>query len=425
MKKIKVALLIDEFFGGAGTAYGGYGFLARKYIAKYIPCDEIELDVLIEMNPSYNDIISEKVDDVILYKFPNNKKKVKKWLKEKNYDVFLSIELTCPSYEILKLIDKQKLVLWIQDPRPKSAWENVIDTMTSIKDRPFYCQESNDYVNFLSNLGGVKYISQGNTLNPLAFELYNLPSNTKVQYLPNPIQIDYDYNFDISKKKNKIVFLGRLEAQKRAWLFCEVAKRMPEYDFYVMGKFFRYEEENRKMLEPYMNGDIKNLHFMGHMDGEEKEALLKEAKILLNTSIWEGIPISWLECLQYGTLIVSCLERENLVGKFGNFVGEILGDGYDQVDKFVPAIKELLENDDLYQQKAKAAVEYIREFHNIERFQKDLRAVLLKESSIDYVYVLRKFINKVLSLFWRKQYKNNKIIYRLFGIKVKEKPYAN
>lgn len=25
-KKIKVGLIVDEFFGGAGTAFGGYGF---------------------------------------------------------------------------------------------------------------------------------------------------------------------------------------------------------------------------------------------------------------------------------------------------------------------------------------------------------------------------------------------------------------
>ena len=41
MKKIKVGLIIDEFFGGAGTAYGGYGFLARRLIAKYIPNDPV------------------------------------------------------------------------------------------------------------------------------------------------------------------------------------------------------------------------------------------------------------------------------------------------------------------------------------------------------------------------------------------------
>jgi hypothetical protein len=28
-KKIKIGLIIDEFFGAVGTAYGGYGFLAR------------------------------------------------------------------------------------------------------------------------------------------------------------------------------------------------------------------------------------------------------------------------------------------------------------------------------------------------------------------------------------------------------------
>lgn len=37
MGKIKVGLLIDEYFGGAGTAFGGYGFLARRHIAKYNP----------------------------------------------------------------------------------------------------------------------------------------------------------------------------------------------------------------------------------------------------------------------------------------------------------------------------------------------------------------------------------------------------
>ena len=36
-----------RFFGGAGTAYGGYGFLARRLIAKYIPNDLIQIDVLL------------------------------------------------------------------------------------------------------------------------------------------------------------------------------------------------------------------------------------------------------------------------------------------------------------------------------------------------------------------------------------------
>ena len=49
-RPIRVALLIDEYFGGAGTAYGGYGFLARRYIAKYIPNKDIQLDVLLNLS---------------------------------------------------------------------------------------------------------------------------------------------------------------------------------------------------------------------------------------------------------------------------------------------------------------------------------------------------------------------------------------
>ena len=60
MKKIKVGLIIDEFFGGAGTAYGGYGFLARRLIAKYIPNDLIQIDVLLGRSNKKSLILQKK-----------------------------------------------------------------------------------------------------------------------------------------------------------------------------------------------------------------------------------------------------------------------------------------------------------------------------------------------------------------------------
>lgn len=418
MKKIRVALLIDEMFGGAGTAFGGYGFLARKYIAGYIPDEKIEIDVLLEMTEAVNEVTAEKVDNVTVYRFPKNDEIVKEWLTKQNYDVFLSIELTWPSHEILKFIpNDRKLVLWIQDPRPKSAWDNIIDSMQSIKDPCFYHQPVYDLVHELTEKGQVKYISQGYTLNPLAKELYDLPENTPIQYLPNPVEIDYDFQFDAGKKKNKVIFLGRLEAQKRAWLFCEVAKRMPEYEFYVLGKFFRHQEDNRRMVEPYMKEDIQNLHFMGHVDGAEKAELIKEAKILLNTSIWEGIPISWLECLSFGTVVVSCLDNEHLSSKYGRFVGEILGDGFEQVDKFIPAIRELMENEEEYKKLAAEGMAYIRQDHGIKRFQKSLRKVLVKESNnSDLVWRRRRA--ELRNLLWREEEIGEARFFKLCGLPV-------
>lgn len=116
MKKIKVGLIIDEFFGGAGTAYGGYGFLARRLIAKYIPNDLIQIDVLLGRS-NKNRYFAEKikVDDVNVYKLPKRKLFSKLWLKKQNYDVYLSIELTYDWVLKHELDINKKLILWIQD----------------------------------------------------------------------------------------------------------------------------------------------------------------------------------------------------------------------------------------------------------------------------------------------------------------------
>ena len=292
--------------------------------------------------------------------------------------MYLSIELTYPDVLLCEPSKDKKLILWVQDPRPKSAW-NWIESMESIKDPCFYNQKNYDAVHNWYTAGRVKFISQGVSLNSLASELYNLPADTPIQYLPNPIDIDLNFRFDVSKKKKQVIFLGRLEAQKRAWLFCEIAKKMPEYEFFVLGQFFRYKEDNQRMIGKYMNGDIKNLHFVGHIDGAEKVKLISESRVLCSTAVWEGIPISWLEALSYGTLLVSDLERENLATRFGKFVCEIAGDGFDGVDKFIPAIRELMENDELYSEKAIEAIEYIRKVHNIPRFIRDMKDVIYAE----------------------------------------------
>jgi glycosyltransferase involved in cell wall biosynthesis len=70
---------------------------------------------------------------------------------------------------------------------------------------------------------------------------------------------------------------------------------------------------------------IENLHFAGHVDGLEKEQYLKDAKILVNTSIHEALPISFLEALSFGTLLVSNRNPEELTEKFGIHVGDVLG----------------------------------------------------------------------------------------------------
>lgn len=376
-KKIKVGLLIDEFFGGAGTAFGGYGFLARKYIAKYIQGEDIQVDVLLGKSKNY--FVPQKFheDNVNLYRLPRRKWFAQTWLKKQNYDVYLSIELTS-NYVLKNELDlHKKLILWIQDPRPKSDWDEI-KTVKLFPEVNYYNQAIYDFVHQLAEQNRVRFVSQGYFLNEKAKELYRLGIDTPIQYLPNPIDVDLEFDVSTFKKKDSIIFLGRIESVKRGWLFCEIAKKMPEYQFYVLGQTFREKEQNSKIMALYQN--ISNLHFVGHVDGIEKERYLKESKILINTSIHEALPISFLEALSYGTVLVSNQNPENLTEKFGLYVGEVLGDGFDKVDLYVEAVKRLMTDNKLRQNKAEQGRAYVEQVHAVTRFIHDLKKEIYQEA---------------------------------------------
>ncbi len=375
-RKIKIGLLIDEFFGGGGTAFGGYGFLARRYIAKYIPDDNIEIDVLIGKGKKQFFARKCHVDDVDLYWLPRNRFMARRWLKKQNYDLYLSIELTNDWVLRNEPDDKKKLVLWIQDPRPKYEWDEI-NTVKLFPEKCYYNQKIYDLVHDRYEQGRVRFISQGYFLNPKAKDLYRLEDNTPIQYLPNPIETDNIFDIKTYPKKNRIIFLGRIESVKRGWLFCEIAKLLPEYEFYVLGQSFREKDKNSAIMAKYQN--IPNLHFAGHVDGAEKEKFLKDAKILINTSIHEALPISFLEALSYGTLLVSNRNPEDLTAKFGIHVGDVSGDGFDKVDLYAKAVKEIMSDDEKRIQTAVKAIDYIRKTHNVERFVRDIKDVIYEE----------------------------------------------
>ena len=395
MKKIKIALLIDEFFGGANTAYGGYGFLARNYICKYIPSKYIQIDVLLELKSGLTDVECEYVDKVRVYRLPSDHNLTTEWLERQNYALFMSIELTYPSFLIMRLVSSKKLILWVQDPRPNNIWQKVRNSMTIIKDPCVVDKQIPLFVKKLQDQNRIKFISQGETLVSLANELYQTNDQVKMDIIRNPIELDLNFNLDLSKKKKQIIFLGRLEAQKRVWLVCELAKLLPCYDFIIMGKFFRDVDENRQILSKYIKYPPSNLHFVGHVEGKQKDDIIKESRLLINTSIWEGIPISWLECLQYGTLIVSCLNNENLPNRFGKYVGNILGDGFNDVYKFVPAINELMQNDQLYLNLSQKAIDYVRAYHNTEVFKQKIRNIIIENADLNFC---QKLLNKFFDL---------------------------
>lgn len=372
-RKIKVALVVDEYFGGMGTAFGGYGFLARYYIARYLPNEDISVEVLLAKNSNKWACRAKKgkVDGIKVI-VPPGKKFVYNWMKKTDYDIYFTVEVT---HDLLKYEHRGKPVIhWIQDPRPWTEWREI-QTVKLFPEACYWSSDLYDIVHRFYTNGHLKFISQGHYLNEKAKMLYRLPEDAEVTYCPNPIDIDYRFDPDICEKKNHIIFVGRIESVKRGWLFCEIAKRMPQYEFFMLGQTFREKEENETVLSRYKTG-IPNLHFVGHVEGEEKNKYIREAKILVNTSIHEGLPITFLEALAYGTLLVSCRNPDDLTSKFGEFVGTILGDGFDGVPKFVSAIEDIMSDEERRKKLSREAVSYIREVHSVHKFQREVRQLI-------------------------------------------------
>ncbi len=375
MSKLRVALLVDEYFGGAKTKFGGYGFLARHLIAKYLPGDDIDVEVLLKKDCGKVRLIPKchMIDGIKVYKLAARAFDFINYLflKKKQYDVFLSIEMTTHSYRIFSKAPgkNKKLLFWIQDPRPTYEWDEI-NTVKLFPEPCYWDQQVYDFVHQYAKTGNIRFISQARCLDQKAKDLYRLPADTEIQYLPNPIEIDENFDPDYHQKQDNILFLGRIESVKRGWLFAEIARAMPQYQFYMLGQAHRQADENNAVMAKYQ--DIPNLHFVGHVEGERKNQLLKDAKLLVNTSIHEALPVSFLEALSYGTLLVSCQNPDELTSRFGIYTGKVLGDGFDKLPLFIEGIEQLLQSEAKRQTLAKEAIAYIKKVHHLDKFKQDM-----------------------------------------------------
>ena len=191
-------------------------------------------------------------------------------------------------------------------------------------------------------------------------DTFGLPP-TDLRFLPNPVEpVDRPAT---EAERPLVVFLGRLDPIKRPWLFVELARRLPRVDFAMLGQaHFR----GPGAWQP--SGLPPNLRLLGHVDGPEKAKLLGAAWLLVNTSIHEALPISFLEALHVATPIVSCRDPESVTSRFGVFVGELDGNGLDGLDPLVAGVERLLEDREARERLGASGREWVRATHTRDMF---------------------------------------------------------
>jgi len=267
-------------------------------------------------------------------------------LLPERFDLLLSVDYRRNYNFALKSLPRSPLVLWVQDPRTdediakiltlripgggssRPLGDNIEDW--GVRELPALLAwrrrfRTRDELAISAPSLGVKV--------PNAFSL----ARESFAMLPYPVR-ERDGPVTPAARPT-VTFLGRLDPVKRPWIVLEIASRMPSVDFRILGKpGFAGEGTWQPRNVP------DNVQFLGHVDGEQKRELLASSWILLNTSIHEALPVSFVEALHFGIPVVSSQDTEEVSSRFGRYVGRWDGDGLASIDAFQAALEELIDD---------------------------------------------------------------------------------
>jgi glycosyltransferase involved in cell wall biosynthesis len=113
-----------------------------------------------------------------------------------------------------------------------------------------------------------------------------------------------------------ILWVARVESWKQPDLFLDLASRMPEHTFVMVGAASQIEPYNLSRLSARAS-DLPNLRFLAGVPFAHTSALFEEAKIFVNTSMAEGFPNTFLQAAACGTPTVSWgVNPEGLLDKY-------------------------------------------------------------------------------------------------------------
>ena len=370
-REIKLGIICNEFFALSQGRMGGFGRAASKAALCFNAHPELGIKPVFLACESYTE--KPNAPDPIIHGTPlilrrRNKLAYARRIWQEKFDLILSIDFRSNYRPLFWLMPRTPILVWVRDPRPPEDRAHIVTTRLPGHD-DIWPQGLNSAD--CTSLAGVVKAStwlrrsvKFATVSPFLVHKVEGTYGVKpdnVAILPNVIDLD---TVDIQKsKKPTVIFLARLDPYKRPWLFVELARHFPEVDFLAMGKG-HFNGKGAWQPEDLPS----NLKLLGHVSGEEKSRIISSAWVLVNTSIHEGLAISFLEALKCETPILSCLNPEDVVSRFGIYIGRYDGSGIEAVPKLVEGLSQLLSNDKLRTSLGKAGREWVMKTHNETQF---------------------------------------------------------
>jgi len=321
--------------------HGGFGFLTRT-LGRELAKRGHEVSVVTVRRGGQGEV--EELDGMTIYGFPDHGEKPRvfravlsrldsmKFYRRADADIYHSEAVSYNTFVAQRAAPNKLHVITFQDPYDLYEWHRISLVDPRYRLTPAFKVRFNVETRILARAchRADALYAQARFLIDKAVRLFHL--RRIPEFLPNPVEVPRR----AMRKADKptVCFLARWDPQKRVELFFRLAQRFPDVEFIAMGHSHDSETDAR-LRKKY--GGIPNLRLTGFVSEEEKSRILERSWALVNTSIREALPVSFLEALAHETPILSGENPDGLTSTYGYHVKD--GD-------YAKGLRTLLEDED-------------------------------------------------------------------------------
>ncbi len=300
-----VCLVATELF--AWGRLGGFG-AATRAIGRGLAKRGIRVSVAVPLGEGQKAI--EELDGMEVHGFPLTRYPFTAGIYRRiDADVYHSEEPSWGTRLALDAVPWARHIATSQNPKTRFDW-SLVERHYPTR-RRIYNRIASPAVDACVRRLDAVYC-QARYIIPKTRAIYGLPRDPG--FLPNPVKVPEG----VKKADDPMVcFLGRFDAEKRPEEFFELARRFPDVRFVAAGR--AHDAKRDEELRRSYSG-VGNLELPGFLDGAEKERLLADSWVLVNTSVSECLPVSFLEASAHGCAILSPHDPDGFASGFGYHV---------------------------------------------------------------------------------------------------------
>lgn len=303
---LSVCLVSTEFFGWG--RYGGIGKITRD-IGAGLTERGVEVTVVVPRGEGQE--VLEEVGGMRVHGFPMYAYPFTQPIySECDADVYHSQEPSWGSIVATKAKPSKRHMVTCQNPKSKGDWDRV-NLFYPLRRRAFNRFFGERLKETVRSMDGV--YCQAKYIIPKVRKLYGLEKEPT--FLPNPVKVPEGRPRKADEPT--VCFLGRFDGEKRPELFFELARSFPEVKFIALGA--SHDSDRDAHLREQYQG-IRNMVMPGFVGGPGKLKALERSWILVNTSVSECLPVSFLEAAAHGCAILSFVDPDGFASRFGYHV---------------------------------------------------------------------------------------------------------